>query len=572
MKTTKMLCRFLILLGAMFAVPGLHAQATLPHPAVCGPTEKITPIVDHGATGSSDCVYNPPISNTGTKVVATAAGLKAALAAAKCGDTLLLPVATYTIQGNITLTQVCVTPKIITVRTASALSTLPTAGGTLTPAYAGYATAPEVAPYPGPFKRVVPQIILNQNSRFIGGTGFRWVGIEVTVPAAATYYQSNLFDVSAHGHWIFDRSYVHGAPKAQITRGVYASGSNHIAFLGSTFSDFHCVANGACTDSQAVGSGIGDMGAGFDFLNNFLSASAENILFGGGGDGANHKTATGVRVWGNHLYKPLSWEKGQPNYNGMNFSVKNNFELKNAQNVEMIGNKLENNWGGYSQPGYCVLFTPKNQGGKAPGAHVTNVIFAYNEVDNCGSGMQIASAKDDNGSSSMGGGFISVHDILFNGIDGAKNFGDSTGIQITPMDPVPQFDNFYFGNLTFFGTPNAKAAFELGSQKMNNITVVNSIFNAGKYGAVRTGAKGVDCSTTGGNAHLDLMLKSCWTNPVWTNNLVVGTAVGATWPAGTTNITTSPFVSATDPHVLPAYAGLGADIDTIKALMLKITY
>src|SRR6266571_4241328 len=81
-------------------------------------------------------------------------------------------------------------------------------------------------------------------------------------------------------------------------------------------------------------------------------------------------TPTDIEIRGNHFFKPMSWKPGEPGFvggaSGRPFIVKNLFELKNAQRVLLEGNLLENCWGGFSQNGYAVLLTPKNQSNQCP--------------------------------------------------------------------------------------------------------------------------------------------------------------------------------------------------------------
>lgn len=69
-------------------------------------------------------------------------------------------------------------------------------------------------------------------------------------------------------------------------------------------------------------------------------------MFGGG---SSALSPADIEIRRNHLFKPLSWKPGQPNFvggaSGNPFVVKNLFELKNAQRVLFEGNILENTWG-----------------------------------------------------------------------------------------------------------------------------------------------------------------------------------------------------------------------------------
>ena len=69
---------------------------------------------------------------------------------------------------------------------------------------------------------------------------------------------------------------------------------------------------------------------------------------------------------------------GKPG-SGTKWMVKNSFELKNAQDVLVEGNVFENVWVA-DQPGYPILFTPRNQNAHAPWVVVQNVVFRNNRA------------------------------------------------------------------------------------------------------------------------------------------------------------------------------------------------
>jgi hypothetical protein len=68
--------------------------------------------------------------------------------------------------------------------------------------------------------------------------------------------------------------------------------------------------------------------------------------------------------------------------------VKNLFELKNARNVVVDGNLMENSWTD-AQTGYAVLFTVRNQDGGAPWSTVDTVTFTNNIVRHAPGGINI---------------------------------------------------------------------------------------------------------------------------------------------------------------------------------------
>jgi hypothetical protein len=77
-----------------------------------------------------------------------------------------------------------------------------------------------------------------------------------------------------------------------------------------------------------------------------------------------------------------------PTSQGETWQVKNIFELKNARNVVVAYNVFENNWKN-AQPGYAILFTPRNQDGACTWCVIENVTFEYNIVRNSGGGINL---------------------------------------------------------------------------------------------------------------------------------------------------------------------------------------
>jgi hypothetical protein len=78
---------------------------------------------------------------------------------------------------------------------------------------------------------------------------------------------------------------------------------------------------------------------------------------------------------------------GKPG-SGTKWSVKNTFELKNAQDVLVEGNVFENLWVA-DQPGYPIVLTPRNQNGRAPWVVVQRVMFRKNLVRHTAGGVNI---------------------------------------------------------------------------------------------------------------------------------------------------------------------------------------
>jgi hypothetical protein len=88
-------------------------------------------------------------------------------------------------------------------------------------------------------------------------------------------------------------------------------------------------------------------------------------------------------------------QAGAPPATATVWQVKNIFELKNARRVRIEYNLMDNNWQA-AQPGYTVLFTPRNQGGKCPWCVIEQIEFKHNVLRNISGGFNIA-GYDSNG-------------------------------------------------------------------------------------------------------------------------------------------------------------------------------
>src|SRR5581483_9883033 len=196
----------------------------------------------------------------------------------------------------------------------------------------------------------------------------RMIGLEV-MGGVSAHINNALLDIGASGadHIILDRMVIHGAdndtfdPAHEVKLGVQTNGGTHLAVIDSYLYNFQCVHGGACTDSQAIAGGNGSIVAGPILIaNNFVEASGESFIFGGG---SATTTPTDLVIVQNHSFKPMTWfmPTGTPPANYA--MVKNLGELKNCVRCLMEDNIFENDWTGYQgdQFGTAILFTPKNQ-------------------------------------------------------------------------------------------------------------------------------------------------------------------------------------------------------------------
>ncbi|HEU0253899.1 MAG TPA: right-handed parallel beta-helix repeat-containing protein, partial [Pyrinomonadaceae bacterium] len=246
-----------------------------------------------------------------------------------------------------------------------------------------------------------------------GSHHYRFIGLEMSPPSPSTviYNLVRLGDspqtaADVPHNIVIDRSYIHGFPTQDVQRGIALNGAD-ITISNSHISDIH----GRGYDTQAIGAWNGP--GPFRIINNYLEAAGENIMFGGSLPSITNLVPSNIEIRRNHLFKPLSWKVGHPTYAGIHWTVKNLLEFKNARNVIVDGNVMENCWTD-GQIGYAVLFTVRSEEGRAPWATIENVSFTNNTIRNTEQGIQML-GTDYPYQSGRGNGVL-IANNLFTGI------------------------------------------------------------------------------------------------------------------------------------------------------------
>lgn len=479
----------------------------------------------------------------GSTVLVSAGGnLQSALNAAECGQTIALQLGA-TFSGQFTVPALaCDDAHWIIIRTSSPDSALPPEGSRITPCYAGVASLPGRPSFACPStKNVMAKIVFAGTAGepillASGANHIRFLGLEITrsSPGKVIYDLVLPQNGGPVDHLVFDRVWIHGTAQDETTRGIALSGTTYVAVVDSFFSDFHCIAiTGSCGDAQTMATGLGDLPMGpYKIVDNFLEAAGENLMFGGG---EATQTPEDIEIRQNHFFKPLIWMRGKPGYvggtNGNPFIVKNHLEFKNGIRVLFEGNVLENTWGGFTQTGFSILLTPKDQSNACPLCVVHDVTIRYNTISHVGGGMQIANGASDSGGLSQGAWNESIHDVVIDDVD-AKTFnGDGYILQESNGDPLLAIHDVVINHLTVVG-PDAVALLVIGNDltnpMMNNFTWTNSIFAASKIGVLSTGGGSANCAFKTGGAMAKLT--ACFSPYIFSHNATIG-ATG-TWPSG----------------------------------------
>jgi hypothetical protein len=242
----------------------------------------------------------------------------------------------------------------------------------------------------------------------------------------------NTLSSVAH-HLILDRVYIHGDPTIGQKRGI-ALNSASTEIINSYISDIKAVHS----EAQAI---AGWNGPGpYNISNNFLEASAVNVMFGGADPKITNLVPSDITIRRNHFSKRLVWRS-------QNWSIKNLLELKNAQRVTVEGNLFENNWLA-AQTGYAIVLKSVNQEGTAPWSVVQDVTFANNIVRNASGGMKIS--RDASKSVEVNG--ITLRNNLFDNISGATYGGAGVFLLVIGGSDITVDHNTIIadGNITLF--------------------------------------------------------------------------------------------------------------------------
>ncbi len=255
---------------------------------------------------------------------------------------------------------------------------------------------------------------------------FRLCGLEITADVSViqsfglinlgeTSSQQNNLELVPH-HLVVDRCFIHGHTEATVMKYGIRLDCAHAAIIESYISDFHSIG----FDAQAI-SCINGPGP-FRILNNYLEASGENILIGGGAPSIPGLVPSDIEVRNNHMFKPWSWRVGHPEYAGKHWTIKNLFELKTGKRVWLDGNIMENCWADLpiGQSGYAILLTVRTEGGAAPQADVSDVLITNNIIRHVGAGISLSGADQTQSNRSSR---IMISNNLFDDING-PSFGD----------------------------------------------------------------------------------------------------------------------------------------------------
>lgn len=442
-----------------------------------------------------DTTYTPPTG--GVVTVSAGQDLQAAINSAPLNSTIQLQAgAVWT--GNYTLPNKSGSGWLVIKSTGS----LPAPGTRVSPANAGAM---------GRIQSNNAEAALRTDP---GAHHYRLIGLEIGVQAGTpnNYGLLKLGDSTnvqtasnTPADFIVDRCYVHGNASGDVIRGI-ALNSARTAVIDSHISDCHAVG----FDSQAV---CGWNGPGpFKIVNNYLEGAGENFMLGGADPTVSGLIGSDIEFRQNYVYKPLRWMQGNAAYAGIPYSVKNLFELKNAQRVLIDGNVFENNWQ-QAQDGFAIVLKVQNQDGGAPWTFTGDITFTNNVVRHSGAGINLLGHDPYQTSTLMKR--ILIRNNLWDDIDGAA-WGATHGrwFQINETADVTVDHN------TVIHSGPAAAVITVYALPSQSFVYTNNISRHNEYGV-----KG-DSQNSGTST-----INAYFPGAVFTNNILAG-GNAAIYPAG----------------------------------------
>jgi hypothetical protein len=285
--------------------------------------------------------------------------------------------------------------------------------------------------------------------------------------------QTTLAEVPHHIE--LDRVLITGHPTVGQKRAISVNAA-HVSILNSDIRDIKAVGQ----DSQAI-CGWNTLGP-ITIRNNYLEAAGENIMFGGANINIPGAVPSDIIVENNVLTKNPEWR-------GTTWTIKNIFELKNARRVLVRRNVMQFNWEA-AQPGFAVVFTPRNSSGRTPWVVVEDVEFSGNIVSHTSSAFNLL-GHDDTAQSGQLARILIKDNLVFN-VDSAAWGGVGLFAQIggEPRDITIDHNTvMHTGNIVTFysGTYINSSGATVTGGPIAGFTFTTNLVKHNQYGIFGSG-------------------------------------------------------------------------------------
>jgi hypothetical protein len=270
-----------------------------------------------------------------------------------------------------------------------------------------------------------------------------------------------------------------GSPRAvsSTTAGSLATGTHYfkiVALMNTDNAVAVSVPSGEVSASQSASSKSITVSwsavAGADRYRVYRGRSA-------GGETLYLETSSAVTSF---TYTGASEKSGTPPSSGTKWTIKNLIELKNAQQVAIDGNVIENVWVA-GQYGYAVVLTPRNQSGGASWVRVRDVTISNNVIRHASGVLQLAGTDSINTSQQTQR--ITLRNNLLYDIDPQK-WGGLAKVFLMGEGPA----GVVIDHNTIIHT-NSSVVYPYGSQDVTGFVYTNNISLHNSYGIMGEGGR-----------------------------------------------------------------------------------
>ena len=205
--------------------------------------------------------------------------------------------------------------------------------------------------------------------------------------------------------------------------------------------------------------------------------------------------------------------------------------------VLIEGNIFENTWGGFSQAGYSVLLTPKNQAGVngtnlCPICAVTDVTIRFNTISHAGAGISLANVTSANNGTALYGARYSIHDVTIDDISISKYKGNGNLVMVLSGWATNSLNNVSVNHITGFPDPVAPILYvgnSITDPPMYGFTFTNNLIGQVLYPVWTTGGGTSNCASS--DVPITIV-NACFTSYKFLDNAIVasGNFPAAKWP------------------------------------------
>ena len=343
-------------------------------------------------------------------------------------------------------------------------------------------------------------------------------------------------DIEVRGNHLFKPLAWRGAilatpasPTASATTGgSLAAGTHYFKVVALMDTDTRTAVS---VPSAEVSASVGSSGA-VSLTWSAVAGADRYRIYRGTSAGGESKYMTTASATASFRYTGASESAAAPAATGTQWTVKNIFELKNAQRVVVDGNLFENIWQA-GQYGYALVLTPRNQYGSATWVRLRDITITNNIVRHASGVLQLSGY--DATYPSQQTQRVTLRNNLFHDID-PKKWGGNAKAYLIGEGPA----DIVLDRNTLIHT-NTSVVYAYGTQTITGFVYTNNISLHGTYGIMGEGGGPASTpSTSTSRRALSRTTSSPAARPprirrrIRSRRSPSGTHRSWTWPAGIT--------------------------------------